>query len=118
MSKVPVTVRGHEMLQAGGIKPGQHLTGLRVAQVPEGATDTLFQGLRVRPAHEHIRIVIAFQQQGVAGIQAFDNVGRHTARVRQHSKAAVTVIEAELAGFTCIMRHREGMYLQITNSDR
>lgn len=60
---------GHHMLQGGSIQTGQQFRRHVVGQMAMAAADTALEEGRVDGCSQQIRIVVAFEEQAIAGLQ-------------------------------------------------
>ncbi|CAN6484224.1 unnamed protein product [Victoria cruziana] len=108
-------VRGRHPLQArmqtGGQDGGRRLVG----QVAVAAQDAPFQCGRVAAAAQQGLVVVAFQQQGVAALQAAQHLGRRAADIGQDAQAALAVAAQQLQRLLGIVGHGKGLQAQIAH---
>ena len=76
--------------------------------MPEVTPYTPLQRERVRAIAEHLRIVIALQQEGTATGQSANDVRRYNAHIGQHTQPGVSVFKYKLHWLASIMGNRIG----------
>ena len=85
---------------------------MQMAEIPR---DTALQLDWVDGSREHVLIVIAFENQGIAVAQHINDVLRNRPAIGKHPEAILTVGEGILNRFTRIVRNRKGMNFQATD---
>jgi len=71
----------------------------------EWTTNTLFERRRIRSLGEHIGIVVAFENQGIAAAEAVFNMRGNVADIGKQAEPARTVGKHKLAGLACVVRY-------------
>ncbi len=111
-------VREHEVTQPRVRQTIDKVCGLDIAQMAEGAAHPRLERGRIGPVAEHLRVVIALDQKGIALAQHIAHVRGHTARVREHSKPAASALKDELARLSGIVGQGVGPDPQIADTYR
>jgi len=97
-------VGGNDMLQPAGVEARQQCRRCIVIQMPEWSADTFLERLRIRPLGEHVGIVIAFENQGIATGKLGFNVRGNVSGIGEQSKPARAIGKNKLTGFARIVR--------------
>lgn len=110
-------VRCHQMFELGMHQFSCNIASGRIRQMAIQATDASLEELGIRRHGQHARVMIAFEQQGIAGLQTVQHIGRRMTEVGEDAELGRAVRAGQLKRFAGIVRHRERGDLQTTQGD-
>jgi hypothetical protein len=94
------------MLQPGHINSRDEMSSLVIVQVTQLARYPLLNPPWVGPDHQPVEIVVAFDDERIAGCESFLDMRSNVPGVSEYAETPVPVIEYELAWLPGIVRDR------------
>lgn len=109
---------GDDMLELAGIQLPQDMRRSVIVQMAEPAADAFFKRPGIRPVHQHIQIVVAFQHQCVAAAQHMLDMRRGDAGIGQHAQLARAIAQHVLHRLPGVMRDGKRLDVQVADGER
>lgn len=106
------------MLQSAHIQPGEYGGRLMIAQMTEAAAYTPLEAVWIIAVHQHVAIVVTFQNQAMTTAQHLLDMRRAAPGIGQNAQPPRSIAEHELHRLGGIVRYGIGEDFNITNCER
>src|SRR5687768_1988886 len=110
-------MRRDEMLKPAAIKRADDARGSTVAEVAETPRDTALQRGRIRPLHEQVDVVVAFEHQRIDSREHPLNMRSGFTGVGEQAEAPVSIAEYELRRLAGVVRHGIRMHFEVADDE-